>query len=224
MITWIGHTLPRACGRRLRSSSVVWITALDELQGRLRALGCVAGRNMIGIARQHDQLRIQDRLLPGARLVYASQPAALCGDHQRRAGDLRHIGPNVSAGDSLHKTHLGRDGGAAHEGRPPGDALWRKRAAETAGHALPGPGLDTLLLKLFGEGRHPRLRTDAIRRWRPDDGQRAHALGTASGEGPRDGATDLGPDEMEALDAQRVHEAAEVVDDEVQAPGELARH
>ena len=49
-------------------------------------------------------------------------------------------------------------------------------------------------------------------------------VGTASGEGTRDGAADLGPDEMEALDAQRIHEAAEVVDDDVEGPGEIARH
>src|SRR5690606_1538309 len=145
-------------------------------------------------------------LLPGARFFYSGQSTPLCGDHQRRTGDLRHVGPDVGAGDGLHEPHLRRHSRATHEGGPPGDALWRKRAAEAASHALPGPGLDALLLEHPGEGRHTRLRTRTVRRWCPDDGQRAHELGTARGKGPRDGAADLGPDEMKALDTQRIHE------------------
>ena len=174
MITLTGNELTMPCGRLPISSSGVWIPALDKRKGRLRALYRVARRDVIGIAGQHQQLRIRDRLLPGSRFVDGGQPAALRGDHQRRAGDLRHIGPDVGAGDGVHETQLGRDGGAAHEGRPPGDALRRKRAPEAAGHALPGPVLDALLLELLGEGGHARLRAHAVRRWRPDDGQRAH--------------------------------------------------
>src|SRR5215467_15720662 len=51
-----------------------------------------------------------------------------------------------------------------------------------------------------------------------------HTRRTARRKGPRDGAADLGAYEMEALDAQRIHEAAEVVDQPVEGPGVFPRH
>src|SRR5262245_63244047 len=47
---------------------------------------------------------------------------------------------------------------------------------------------------------------------------------TARRKSPSDGSADLGAYEMEAHDAQRIHEAAEVVDQTVEGPGVFPRH
>src|SRR5215831_17572304 len=199
-------------------------SALDECDGRLGALDRVACCHVIGIARQHEQLRVWDDLLPGPRLVHTGEPASLRGDDQCGASNLRYVAPDIGASDGLHKANLGRDGGAAHEFRPPLNSLRRKVAAEATGHALAGPRLDTPRFECRGERRSVLCRTHTERRWCSDYRQGAHTRRTARRKSPSDGATDLGAYEMEPLDAQRIHEAAEVVDQAVEGPGVFSRH
>jgi hypothetical protein len=45
-----------------------------------------------------------------------------------------------------------------------------------------------------------------------------------AGTDPCDGTADLGADEMEALDAECVHQLAVVVNEAVEAPGKIPRH
>ena len=54
------------------SPSIASIPAFDKLEGRPCALHRVACRHVVGIAGQHEQLRIRDCLLPGSRVVHAS--------------------------------------------------------------------------------------------------------------------------------------------------------
>src|SRR5947207_6694618 len=103
----------------------------------------MAGRNVIGVARQYDQVRVADLLLPGAGLVDRSKPTPVGRYDERRAADLRHIGPDVGAGDRLHKADLRGYRGAAHELDPPFDPFGRKLAAEAAGHRAARPTLDS---------------------------------------------------------------------------------
>src|SRR5437588_65889 len=83
-------------------------------------------------------------------------------------------------------------------------------------------GLDALLLERRGEGGRALRRPHAIRRWCPDDRQRAHTLRTTRGEGPRDGPANLGPHQMEARHTQCIHEAAEIVDEDIERPREIS--
>jgi hypothetical protein len=63
----LGGTWPPATTRL--SSLGVWLPARDKCQSRLRALDRMACRDVIGIPREHQQLRVRDHLLPGACLV-----------------------------------------------------------------------------------------------------------------------------------------------------------
>src|SRR5262249_14748378 len=71
-------------------------------------------------------------------LIHTGEPAPLRGDDQCGARNLRYVAPDIGARDGLHKSNLSRDGGAAHEFRPPLNSFRRKVAAEATGHALAG--------------------------------------------------------------------------------------
>src|SRR5216683_859722 len=207
------------------SSLGVWITARDKRQGGLRALPRMARCHVIGIPWQHEQLGVRNGLLPGTRVVHTRQATALRGDHQCGTGNVGQLSADVRARDGRHEADLRRGRGAAHELCPPGHPLWWKCTPKAMAHALLGPALDPPRLL---EGLDERWRTlrsaHAVRRRCPHHGQRAHACRPPRCKGARDRATDLGANHMEALHTQGIHEAAEVVNDEVQGPGEISRH
>src|SRR5262245_49293887 len=96
-----------------------------------------------------------------------------------------------------------------HHSTPSGGKLLPRRPAIRSR----GPRLESRV-----EHRSALCRANAERRWRSDYRQGAHTRRTARRKGPRDGTADLGADEMKALDAQRIHEAVEVVAQTVEGP------
>ena len=179
--------------------------------------------DVVGVAADHQQLRVGDLFLPRPRLLDRREPALVGGDHQRGAGDLRHVGPDVRVVDGGVEADERGQWRSAHELDPPLHPFGGERVAEASGHRAPGPVLDALGLELLGQ-RGDALATRAKRRRRADHGERDHALGTARRERARDDPADLGADHVEALNSERIHEAGVIVDDHVERPLEIARH
>ena len=196
---------------------------VDEVERGLRAALRVARRDVEGVARDHQQLGVSDRLLPGSSLLHRRQTALVGGDHERRAGDPGQVGPNIGVVDRGIEADDRRHWSAAHERDPPLDTRGGEPLAETSCHRAPGPVLHAPGLELFGQRRDP-LGALAERRRRADHGERHHAFRSTRGEGPSDDPADLRADQMKAPNAERVHEAHVVVDDDVERPLEVARH
>src|SRR5262249_58398885 len=83
--------------------SVTKRSALDECKGRLGALDRVTCGHVIGIAGQHEQVRVWDDLLPRPRLVHTGEPARLRRYDQCRASNLRYVAPDIGSRNGLHK-------------------------------------------------------------------------------------------------------------------------
>src|SRR5207302_11231269 len=107
---------------------------------------------------------------------------------------------DVGAGDRLHKADLGRYRGAAHELDPPLDAFGGKPVAEATCHGPARPMLDAVPFEFLGQLGSALGRGLAHRRLRADDRSGEPPLGPARGEGPSNGAANLGADQVKTLD------------------------
>src|SRR4030095_4490698 len=110
---------------------------------------------------------------------------------------------DVSARDGGHEADLRRGRGAAHELGPPGHPLRWKRPPKALAHAFLSPTLDTpRLLEGLDECWRTLRSANAVRRRCPHHGQRTDACRLPRRKGACDRATDLGADQMAALQAQ----------------------
>ena len=84
--------------------------------------------------------------------------------------------------------------------------------------------LDTVPFEFLGQLGSALGSALTQRRRRADHGQGDHPPGAARRKGAGDGPADLGADEVKTLDAQRIHQPHEIVDDDVECPRKFARH
>src|SRR5262249_29136412 len=134
--------LPAASSGYLRATC----RAQYEIARLPRAPLRISRRDVKRVARQGEERRVRNLLLPGPHALARAQGAAFGRNDERRAPDIRQIRGDVPVRYRRDEPEPGRERRAAHQLPPPLLAGGGEATAQPPGHGAARPALDTFAL------------------------------------------------------------------------------